>query len=162
MSAGTLIEKYTAAPSGRSSSGATAQPWSDGPTEKKASRSTAAPIMPLRCAAQNYAWGRPACESEVAGLVEASGEALDAGARYAELWMGTHPSAPSTLRDGSSLREWVRANPTEAMGEKVCKHTFLIAPYYLLFARTLCYAMLRPPMSRRLPLFWCNWCCAVL
>jgi len=119
MSAGTLVEKVTAAPSGRSSSGATAQPWSDGPTEKEASRSTAAPIMPLRCAAQNYAWGRPACESEVAGLVEASGEALDAGARYAELWMGTHPSAPSTLRDGSSLREWVRANPTEAMGEKV-------------------------------------------
>mmetsp|Transcript_31017 Transcript_31017/g.77707 ORF Transcript_31017/g.77707 Transcript_31017/m.77707 type:complete len:468 (-) Transcript_31017:374-1777(-) len=80
----------------------------------------ASPIIALRCAAQNYAWGRLAEDSEVAGLVAAAGGSVDGERRYAELWMGTHPSGPSTLADsGASLRDWIAANPVVAMGQKV-------------------------------------------
>jgi len=54
-------------------------------------------IYRLRPCVQNYAWGRPASESEVAQLAAAGGQSIDPTQTYAELWMGTHPSAPSNL-----------------------------------------------------------------
>jgi len=48
----------------------------------------------LTCGYQGYAWGKTGDSSRVAALV---GE-RDAHQRYAELWMGTHPSKPSFLR----------------------------------------------------------------
>ncbi|MDP9463262.1 MAG: mannose-6-phosphate isomerase, class I [Actinomycetota bacterium] len=47
--------------------------------------------------AQHYAWGDPAA------IPEMLGEAAD-GRPWAEWWMGTHPMAPSTIEDGSSLQ----------------------------------------------------------
>ncbi|MEO7370643.1 MAG: type I phosphomannose isomerase catalytic subunit, partial [Ilumatobacteraceae bacterium] len=45
---------------------------------------------------QHYAWGDPT------SIPEMLGEPTD-GQPWAEWWMGTHPLAPSTLDDGSSL-----------------------------------------------------------
>lgn len=76
-------------------------------------------LLRLRCAVQHYEWGRPGDDSLVARL---SGEAIPDPTRpYAELWMGTHPSAPSSLRDdggGLLLSEWLARNP-EALGPAV-------------------------------------------
>src|SRR6478735_2291672 len=46
--------------------------------------------------AQHYAWGDPA------SIPQMVGEPAD-GQPWAEWWLGTHPLAPSTLDDGSSL-----------------------------------------------------------
>ncbi|KAL6875791.1 hypothetical protein ACP4OV_013304 [Aristida adscensionis] len=92
----------------------------------------APPQMPglvrLSCAVQHYEWGRRGPDSLVARL--ASGGAADGGGGggggdgpdtdrpCAELWMGTHPSAPSSLAPGVSLRDWVARNPA-ALGRAV-------------------------------------------
>jgi len=55
-------------------------------------------LLPLTGVAMNYLWGRSAADSEVAKLLEASGIAVDSGKPFAELWMGTHSSGPSSVR----------------------------------------------------------------
>ncbi|EFN52038.1 hypothetical protein CHLNCDRAFT_139231 [Chlorella variabilis] len=69
----------------------------------------------LACSAQNYAWGRHHEDSEVAQLVAASGRQVDESKPYAELWMGTHPAAPSLLADngyaGQPLLALLRDRP---------------------------------------------------
>lgn len=57
----------------------------------------------LQCKAQNYAWGKIGHDSLVAQLLAAnpstipSTPIMDPNRPYAELWMGTHPSAPSMV-----------------------------------------------------------------
>jgi len=77
-------------------------------------------LVQLRCAHQNYAWGKGGERSLVARLMPAcSSEAVDAAAKYAELWCGsTHASGPSRLHcpadpqlDGVLLTDWLKANP---------------------------------------------------
>ncbi|CAL4986960.1 unnamed protein product [Urochloa decumbens] len=93
------------------------------------SEPAAAPPMPglmrLRCAVQHYEWGRRGAASLVARLAAAEdpGAGSDiAGAAddrpCAELWMGTHPSAPSSLAPDVSLRDWIARNPS-ALGRAV-------------------------------------------
>lgn len=56
-------------------------------------------LLPMRGALQGYAWGLPGRSSLAAALHSANtGEAVDQDAPAAELWLGTHPSGPSTLR----------------------------------------------------------------
>ncbi len=43
-------------------------------------------MLPLRCSAQNYEWGKPAGESEVAKLAQANGSKIDESKPFAELW----------------------------------------------------------------------------
>ncbi|XP_062198344.1 mannose-6-phosphate isomerase 1-like [Phragmites australis] len=85
------------------------------------------PAMPgllrLCCAVQHYEWGRRGADSLVARLSgEGGGDAGDdpdaAGRPFAELWMGTHPSAPSSLAPDVSLRDWIARNPA-ALGRAV-------------------------------------------
>jgi mannose-6-phosphate isomerase len=79
-------------------------------------------LMRLRCAVQHYEWGRRGADSLVARLAagagagEGTGE--DDGRPCAELWMGTHPSAPSSLAPDVSLRDWIARNPA-ALGRDV-------------------------------------------
>ena len=77
--------------------------------------------MELRCAIQQYAWGKFGRHSEVA-LLNSSGDPdfmIDETMPYAELWMGTHPNGPSILKGSSQkLSEWIIANP-ESLGTKV-------------------------------------------
>lgn len=81
-------------------------------------------MLRLDCAIQTYQWGKPGLESAVAQLKQEAGDegfAVEEGKRYAELWMGTHPSGPSWVVDGGDggggmlLKEYLKAHP-EAMG----------------------------------------------
>eukprot|EP00605_Chrysophyceae_sp_TOSAG23-4_P001547 GSChrysophyteH1.ASY1.ANO1.1696.1 assembled CDS len=54
---------------------------------------------------QQYAWGKVGTTSLVAKLAKSDKP-------YAELWLGTHPSGPSTVAsDGSLLSEWLKEHP---------------------------------------------------
>ncbi|PAN32037.1 hypothetical protein PAHAL_5G458500 [Panicum hallii] len=70
----------------------------------------------LRSAVQHYEWGRRGDASLVARL---AAQDPDPARPYAELWMGTHPSGPSTfLDDGELLGDWLARNP-DALGPAV-------------------------------------------
>ncbi|CAD6253273.1 unnamed protein product [Miscanthus lutarioriparius] len=73
-------------------------------------------LLPLRCAVQHYEWGRRGSDSLVARLA-GEGDGGE-GRPCAELWMGTHPAAPSSLAPDVSLRDWVARNPA-ALGRDV-------------------------------------------
>ncbi|CAO2209134.1 unnamed protein product [Urochloa humidicola] len=75
-------------------------------------------LLRLRCAVQHYEWGLHGSTSLVARL---AGPDPDPARPYAELWMGTHPSGPSTLLGGGGgelLRDWLARNP-DALGPAV-------------------------------------------
>ncbi|EGB07941.1 hypothetical protein AURANDRAFT_2565, partial [Aureococcus anophagefferens] len=57
-----------------------------------------------------YAWGIRGADSRVAryGVESGSVRAIDQSAPYAELWLGTHPSGPSLLDDGTELGKVVK------------------------------------------------------
>ncbi|XP_033638129.1 mannose-6-phosphate isomerase-like [Asterias rubens] len=84
---------------------------------------TVTPIaVALKCAVQQYAWGRIGEDSEVATLTQASDPdfQLRADEPYAELWMGTHGKGPSIVvgEDSKPLKDWIQANP-DCLGDKV-------------------------------------------
>jgi mannose-6-phosphate isomerase len=66
-------------------------------------------VIPLRPTFKDYAWGIRGLDSRVARYALESGiiDEVDPDCPYAELWMGTHPSGPTTLRDGTTLEEAV-------------------------------------------------------
>lgn len=71
---------------------------------------------------QSYDWGKVGSDSEVAQLATASnlpGFQVDERARYAELWMGTHPNSPShVLPSNAALSEYLATHP-ELIGDRV-------------------------------------------
>lgn len=76
-------------------------------------------MLPLRCAVQEYAWGKPAATSVVARLARANHEPQldhlgnDDGddRRFAELWMGAHANGASlTVPSGLRLDRWIDAH----------------------------------------------------
>ncbi|XP_078712792.1 mannose-6-phosphate isomerase [Lampetra fluviatilis] len=81
-------------------------------------------VFPLRCAVQQYAWGKLGLASEVAQLVAASDttQRVEPGQPYAELWMGTHPKGDAQIRDDRvqppMLSQWIAAHP-DSLGSKV-------------------------------------------
>ncbi|XP_071683903.1 mannose-6-phosphate isomerase 1 isoform X2 [Lolium perenne] len=78
-------------------------------------------LLRLRCAVQHYEWGRHGATSLVARLAAATDPAFqtDPALPYAELWMGTHPAAPSVvLPTGEHLRGWLARN-RDALGSPV-------------------------------------------
>ncbi|CAM0879134.1 unnamed protein product [Alopecurus aequalis] len=73
-------------------------------------------LLRLRCGVQHYEWGRLGDASLVARLAAAQ---IDPALPYAELWMGTHPAAPSAvLPAGEPLGDWLARNPA-ALGPAV-------------------------------------------
>lgn len=80
-------------------------------------------MLRLECEAKQYAWGQPGSCSLVADLAQrGSGASIKPDVPYAELWMGVHPSGPSTIaRSGMKLSDWLDANPL-AIGAEVIKH----------------------------------------
>ncbi|XP_060565731.1 mannose-6-phosphate isomerase-like [Ruditapes philippinarum] len=85
-------------------------------------------VFELKCASQNYHWGKVGKTSEVASLLSSgdSSFVVDDQTRYAELWMGTHPNAPSLIvvqgKTSKALSEWVSEN-LDKLGNSV-KETF--------------------------------------
>jgi len=78
-------------------------------TEPEATPAPPQRLLRLRCAVQHYEWGQRGAASLVARLADQN---PDPARPYAELWMGTHPSGPSTLLgDGALLRDWLARNP---------------------------------------------------
>ncbi|XP_022098704.1 mannose-6-phosphate isomerase-like isoform X2 [Acanthaster planci] len=76
----------------------------------------------LKCAVQQYAWGRIGKDSEVATLTQACDPSfqLKEDEPYAELWMGTHVKGPSIVegQEAKSLKDWIADQP-DCLGEKV-------------------------------------------
>ncbi|XP_071951013.1 mannose-6-phosphate isomerase-like [Antedon mediterranea] len=81
-------------------------------------------IFELRCAMQEYQWGRLGSDSEVAQLNQCNDPSfkLEQNQTYAELWMGTHPRGPSIIKSGplagQPLLDWINENP-QSLGTKV-------------------------------------------
>ena len=72
-------------------------------------------VIPLTCAVQKYPWGKPGSTSLVA---KCTGNQGDVETPYAELWMGTHPKAPSTLsQTGEKLSEWIGGDSNVRLGD---------------------------------------------
>ena len=75
---------------------------------------------------QNYAWGSRTFIPDLLGELSPAAEPM------AELWMGTHPKAPSTvlLQDKRiSLLEWIRESPAEILGESVARRFSNALPF---------------------------------
>ena len=89
------------------------------------SETKAGVVVRLSCQAQNYQWGKVGKSSQVAQLIsEASADArgVSETTAYAELWMGTHPNAPSTLfhsPEKTSLKTHVGAHGALLLGRQV-------------------------------------------
>lgn len=66
-------------------------------------------VVPIRPAVQNYAWGIRGLDARVARFALESGiiDEVDPDKPYAEMWIGTHPKAPSMLLNGTSLESAV-------------------------------------------------------
>ncbi|RCH82616.1 Mannose-6-phosphate isomerase [Rhizopus azygosporus] len=60
-------------------------------------------IYRLQCKPQSYDWGKLGDVSKVAAYAKASGVEVDNSKPYAELWMGTHPNAPSIVLNETQI-----------------------------------------------------------
>ncbi|KAI8772344.1 mannose-6-phosphate isomerase [Biomphalaria glabrata] len=76
-------------------------------------------VFELKCAVQQYAWGKQGKDSIVAKL-KASVDPdfqIDPDGHYAELWMGTHPNGPSIVsipgKEEIPLSKWVEQHPDQ-------------------------------------------------
>jgi mannose-6-phosphate isomerase len=59
---------------------------------------------------QTYAWGKLGHESSVARLFEHMGKTISSSTPYAELWFGTHPSAPALIKgEERTLPEYLQS-----------------------------------------------------
>ncbi|ORZ31303.1 RmlC-like cupin domain-containing protein [Catenaria anguillulae PL171] len=93
--------------------------------------STIPSIFPLVPKVMHYDWGNRGSASAVARLALAhSPTDIDPAKPYAELWMGTHPNAPSTalLPPDSApakpdLLTLIRDHPTQLLGEALCRRS---------------------------------------
>lgn len=78
-------------------------------------------LVELLCDVQTYDWGKLGQSSAVARFAAAQSPdfRINETTPYAELWMGTHPKAPSQIKGGKeSLRELVAGND-KLLGEQV-------------------------------------------
>jgi len=85
-------------------------------------------ICLLENTVQEYAWG------SYTAIAELLGESSPSDVPQAELWMGTHPKAPSMVRyDGKivSLQKIIENHPKGILGEKVADKFNNKLPYLL-------------------------------
>jgi mannose-6-phosphate isomerase len=78
---------------------------------------------------QHYAWGT---QGEQAFIPHLLGIDPEPGCPYAELWMGTHPNAPSqVIIEGRtiSLNQWITAYPSEILGAAVIEKFSGMLPF---------------------------------
>ncbi|BFZ00521.1 hypothetical protein BsWGS_03560 [Bradybaena similaris] len=91
-------------------------------------------VLELKCAVQQYAWGKKGTDSVVARLKAAADPefVIDENTPYAELWMGTHPNGPSIVnipgREHIPLSEWIKQHP-EQLGSEMNTYFKGILPF---------------------------------
>lgn len=69
------------------------------------------PLFQLEGGLQSYEWGKEGEQSLAAMYASAVGTKIDGSKPYAELWMGTHPTAPSVdMESGMQLQEKLAGN----------------------------------------------------
>ncbi|KAF8075262.1 mannose-6-phosphate isomerase [Lyophyllum atratum] len=79
------------------------------------------PVFKIVPTTQQYDWGKIGTSAKVAQFAAASGFTIDSSAPYAELWMGTHPNAPSRVASsGQALSEHLASHP-ELIGKRVAE-----------------------------------------
>ncbi len=76
-------------------------------------------IVALDCTVQTYAWGSQESIPKLLGKPNPNGEP------WAELWMGAHHKAPSTVPDGRSLADYIAERPAERLGGTATSLPFL-------------------------------------
>lgn len=83
-------------------------------------------VFRIDCGFQNYDWGKIGSKSAVAQFATSSNPSttVDESKPYAELWMGTHPSVPSTVvesedKSGKTLRDLVTAEPEKYLHSSI-------------------------------------------
>jgi mannose-6-phosphate isomerase len=69
------------------------------------------PILPIACTVQNYAWG------STTSIPERLKQENPDRSPWAELWMGAHSRASSTMPDGQSLADYIAAAPAARLGK---------------------------------------------
>jgi len=81
----------------------------EGPAPEQEPKARQGRVYRLQPAVKQYAWGIRGSDSRVArfGLEAGAIRAIDQSAPYAEIWLGTHPSGPSLLDDGTELSKVV-------------------------------------------------------
>lgn len=69
-------------------------------------------VYRLEAKTQSYDWGKLGDVSKVAHYAKQSGVDVDPAKPYAELWMGTHPNAPSVILDDTRtpLKDLIQAH----------------------------------------------------
>jgi mannose-6-phosphate isomerase len=80
---------------------------------------------------QHYAWGTRDAEAFIPRLL---GIAPQPGVPYAELWMGAHPKAPSSvIVDGAPIPmdQWIATHPIETLGPNVAQRFGNTLPFLL-------------------------------
>lgn len=73
----------------------------------------------LKNSIQHYAWGTRGNQAFIPNLL---GFKPEPGLPYAELWIGAHPKAPSTIVVGEMLvpfDQWINAYPVQILGSKI-------------------------------------------
>ncbi|MBC8375724.1 MAG: mannose-6-phosphate isomerase, class I [FCB group bacterium] len=87
------------------------------PNEKNTDCQSSRPFR-LENTIQNYAWGTRDQEAYITKLL---GIIPESGQPYAELWMGVHPNAPSSIVDLEegplSLAKWISERPQERLSK---------------------------------------------
>jgi mannose-6-phosphate isomerase len=82
-----------------------------------------ASVMQLECRCNNYPWGKTGKDSLAARYAAASPGTkfqIDESKEYAEMWMGTYPTTPSSiLATGEDLQQVINANKEKLIGKPV-------------------------------------------
>ncbi|RMZ95024.1 mannose-6-phosphate isomerase [Brachionus plicatilis] len=84
----------------------------------------------LNCNVQRYGWGRRGLESKVAVFKKSQDPSFEIkeSETYAELWMGTHPNCPSTIRTTAEpaqpLVDYIKSNPEKTLGHQIVNHFY--------------------------------------
>jgi mannose-6-phosphate isomerase len=73
-------------------------------------------MIRLCCAIQQYDWGKHGIDSVVGQLKKKSDDTISLIGPYAELWMGTHPSGPSKIKESQELLSLYLKNKKSLIG----------------------------------------------
>lgn len=86
---------------------------------KPSSSAPAVSLLPLRCGVQHYAWGERAAPGRVPLIASLTGEPVQSGQPFAELWIGAHANLPASVvtPDGAvPLPEFIQRHRRAVLG----------------------------------------------